>query len=214
MAQRLGLPTALCALLVQRGHRTEDAARRFLRPHVEDFPDPARIRDLPRAAERIGDAIRVGEPIFVHGDYDVDGICATALLTRWIRRLGGVAHPFVPHRLRDGYDLTRDGVERARASGAGVLLTADCGIVAHDAVAGANEAGLDVVVTDHHTPAATLPPALAVVNPNRPDDDSGYGGLCGAGVAFALILHLAERAGIERTELLPDLDLVGLATIA
>jgi len=214
LADELGLPLALCAILVQRGTDDTDAAKRFLRPLTEDLPDPARIRDLSRAADRIGDAISLGEPIFVHGDYDVDGVCAAALLTRWLRRLGAVVHPFVPHRLRDGYDLSAAGIERARAAGAGVLVTVDCGIVAHAAVAAATEAGLDVIVTDHHTPSAELPAAHAVVNPNRPDDESGYGALCGAGVAFALVTELAGRAGHTVEDLLPDLDLVALATVA
>jgi len=214
LAESIGLPAPLCAVLLQRGHGTPAAARAHLRPLPDDLPDPTRIRDLERAAARIRDAIEVGEPIFVHGDYDVDGVCATALLTRWLRRLGADVHPFVPHRLRDGYDLSVPGVDRARASGAGVLVTVDCGIVAHQAVAHAVEAGLDVIVTDHHTPGASLPPAHAVVNPNRTDDDSGYGMLCGAGVAFALVSHLARVAGHPIESLLPDLDLVALATVA
>jgi len=214
LSEELGLPLALCALLVQGGRGEVETAKRFLRPLPDDLPDPSRIRDLERAGDRIRGAIDLGEPIFVHGDYDVDGVCAAALLTRWLRRLGATVHPFVPHRLRDGYDLSAAGIERARAAGAGLLVTVDCGIVAHEAVAAAREAGLDVVVTDHHTPADTLPVAHAVVNPNRADDDSGYGGLCGAGVAFALVLHLARRAGHPLEDLLPDLDLVALATVA
>ncbi|HKK92709.1 MAG TPA: single-stranded-DNA-specific exonuclease RecJ [Longimicrobiales bacterium] len=214
LAEATRLPEPLCAVLVQRGHGTPPAARAHLRPLADHLPDPTRIRDLARAAARIRDAIDVGEPIFVHGDYDVDGVCATALLTHWLRRLGAVVHPFVPHRIRDGYDLTVAGVDRAREAGAGVLVTVDCGIVAHEAVRHAVESGLDVIVTDHHTPSDSLPPAHAVVNPNRVDDDSGYGMLCGAGVAFALVSHLASAAGHPRESLLPDLDLVALATVA
>lgn len=214
LADDLELPLALCAVLVQRGVGEPDVARRFLRPLTDDLPDPARIRGLSRAAERIRSAIELDEPIFVHGDYDVDGVCAAALLTIWLRRLGATVHAFVPHRLRDGYDLSAAGVERARAAGAGLLVTVDCGIVAHDAVAAATAAGLDVIVTDHHTPGEILPAAHAVVNPNRVDDESGYGYLCGAGVAFALVRELAEHAGHELEELLLDLDLVALATVA
>lgn len=214
LAAELGLPLALCAVLVQRGSAEVETAKRFLRPLPEDLPDPSRIKHLRRAADRIRDAISVGEPIFVHGDYDVDGVCAATLLTRWLRRLGATVEPFVPHRLRDGYDLSASGIERARAAGAGVLVTVDCGIVAHEAVAAATSAGLDVIVTDHHTPTDTLPAAHAVVNPNRSDDTSGYGMLCGAGVAFALVMELAGRAGHPVEDLLPDLDLVALATVA
>ncbi len=204
----------MCAVLAGRGIATPDAARSFLRPLPDDLPDPSRIRDLDRAARRIRSAIDLGEPIFVHGDYDVDGVCAAALLTGWLRRLGATVHAFVPHRMRDGYDLSPKTVERARQTGAGLLVTVDCGIVAHEAVDRAAEAGLDVIVTDHHTPSGTLPAAHAVVNPSRADDTSGYGMLCGAGVAFALVSHLAEAAGHPRESLLPDLDLVALATVA
>jgi single-stranded-DNA-specific exonuclease len=214
LAEELGLPAAMCAVLVGRGVATADRARAYLRPLLDDLPDPARIRDLDRAARRIRSAIDVGEPIFVHGDYDVDGVCAAALLTVWLRRLGGTVHPFVPHRMRDGYDLSTSAIARARDVGAGLLITVDCGIVAHGAVARAREAGLDVIVTDHHTPGESLPDAHAVVNPNRVDDTSGYGMLCGAGVAFALVAHLAAAAGHPRESLLPDLDLVALATVA
>jgi len=214
LADALRLPLPLARVLVQRGRGEPEAAKRHLRPLIQDLPDPGRLRDLSAAADRIADAIRMGEPIFVHGDYDVDGVCAAALLTRWIRRLGGTAHGFAPHRLRDGYDLSLGGVERARASGAGLLVTVDCGIVAHEAVQAAVDAGLDVIVTDHHTPGDTLPSALAVVNPNRSDDDSGYGDLCGAAIAFALVRVLAERAGHDLEELVPDLDLVALATVS
>jgi single-stranded-DNA-specific exonuclease len=204
----------MCAVLVSRGVSTPDMARAYLRPVPDDLPDPGRIRDLDRAARRIRGAIDVGEPIFVHGDYDVDGVCAAALLTVWLRRLGATVHPFVPHRMRDGYDLSPSAVARAREAGAGLLITVDCGIVAHEAVARAGDAGLDVIVTDHHTPGDSLPAAHAVVNPNRADDTSGYGMLCGAGVAFALVSHLAAAAGHPRDSLLPDLDLVALATVA
>src|SRR5690606_18549930 len=132
------------------------------------------------AVERIVRAIRAGESILVHGDYDVDGICATALLVRALRMMGGRPIPFVPHRLRDGYDLTAAGISAPRAAGARLIVTADCGTVAHAAVADAARAGIDVIVTDHHTPGPTLPGALAVLNPNRPDCAYPEKGLAGA----------------------------------
>jgi single-stranded-DNA-specific exonuclease len=189
-------------------------ARGLLRPLLAALHPPSGLEDLDRAAQRVDEAIRRGETILVHGDYDVDGIAATALLTRWLRRLGGRVEPFVPHRLRDGYDLGPAGLARAAQVGAKLLLTVDCGIVAHAAVADARAQGLEVVVTDHHTPAAELPSALAVVNPNRADCAYPEGVLCGAGIAFKLVERLAELHGVPHDELLPDLDLVALATIA
>lgn len=214
LSQELSLPLDLCRILVARGHGEPEEARTFLRPRVESLPEPGSLRDLTRAVERIQTALDSGEQILVHGDYDVDGICAAALLTRWLRRLGGRAEAFVPHRLRDGYDLGEGGLRRARECGASLLVTVDCGIVAHQAVQAARDQGLDVIVTDHHAPGTELPQALAVVNPNRADDDSGRGVLCGAGVAFQLCRALAEARGFPLESVLEDLDLVALATVA
>ncbi|UCC26120.1 MAG: single-stranded-DNA-specific exonuclease RecJ [Gemmatimonadales bacterium] len=214
LSEALSLPLELCRLLVVRGHDAPESAKGFLRPLLEHLPAPADLKDLVPAAARILTAVDRGETILVHGDYDVDGACATAILTRWIRRLGGHAEPFVPHRMKDGYDLGPSGLRRAAEVGASLLVTVDCGIVAHGAVAQARTSGVDVIVTDHHAPGESLPPAMAVVNPNRADDDSGRGDLCGAGVAFQLVRHLAEARGIDLQEVLPDLDLVALATVA
>ncbi len=210
----LRLPRPLCALLAVRGHGEPDRAKSFLRPLLTDLPDPRLLADAGPAVDRIGRAVESGETILVHGDYDVDGVAAAALLTRWIRSLGGTVVPFVPHRIRDGYDFGRAGLEAARSAGATLLVTADSGISAHAAVRDARDAGIDVIVTDHHTPGDTLPPALAVVNPNRSDCPYPDKGLCGAGVAFKLCQLLADRFARSQEELLPLLDLVALATVA
>lgn len=214
LARGLGLPAALGRLLVARGLDAPDAARAHLRPLVADLTPPDGITDLDRALDRVELALGRDEGILVHGDYDVDGMCAVALFTRWLRRLGGRVTPFVPHRLRHGYDLGEGGLEAARAAGAGLLLTADCGTVAHEGVHAARAAGLDVIVTDHHTPGPRLPDALAVLNPARDDCGHAGGALCGTGVAFKVVQALAARRGIPLEDLLPDLDLVALATVA
>lgn len=214
LAAALNLPTAMGRILLARGIHEADEAKQLLRPLLTHLKAPSVLVDLDKAVDRIRFAIQRGETVFVHGDYDVDGICAAALLTRWIRRLGGTVVPFVPHRIRDGYDLSSAGIERAVAAGAGLLVTVDCGIVAHEAVNQAIHAGLEVIVTDHHTPGSELPAAHAVVNPNRADDTSDSGTLCGAAVSFKLCQALAERAGVAFEELIPDLDLVALATVA
>ena len=118
LAATLSLPPTLCRVLVARGLDEADAARHHLRPLLDHLRPPERLVDLDTAAQRLRDAIEAGERILVHGDYDVDGVCAAALLTRWLRRLGGRVEAFVPHRLRDGYDLGTAGLERARAAGA------------------------------------------------------------------------------------------------
>lgn len=214
LAAELKLPEPLCRLLAARGHSTPDAARSFLRPSLGQLHDPALLTDLQQAVARLEAALDGGETIFVHGDYDVDGMCAAALYTRVLRRLGAHVVPFVPHRVRDGYDLGPTGVRRAREAGAGLILTGDCGVVAHDPVAAAGEAGIDVVVTDHHTPGATLPDAVAVVNPKR--DDCAYPNphLSGTGVAYKVALALARARGVPDEEIHYTLDLVALATVA
>ena len=214
LALELSLPEPLCAVLAVRGVRDPDAAKVFLRPRLDHLHPPERMRDLERAADRILEAVVRGETVLVHGDYDVDGVCAAALLTLWIRRLGGSAVPFVPHRVRDGYDLGPAGLEATRQAGASLLVTCDSGILAHDAVSEASRQGIDVIVTDHHLPGAMLPPALAVVNPNRSDCEYPDRSLCGAGVIFKLCQELALRRQIPPEELWRHLDLVTLATIA
>ena len=214
LAAALALPSPLCGILATRKLLEPDAARDFLRPRLEHLHSPARIRDLDRAARRILAGVAGGETILVHGDYDVDGVSAAALLTLWIRRLGGVAVPFVPHRVRDGYDFGPAGLRAAAAAGATLLVTCDSGTVAHEAVEQAVARGVDVIVTDHHTPGERLPPAFAVVNPNRRDEDYPTPHLCGTGVIFKLCQHLAALADVPQEELWPHLDLVALATIA
>jgi single-stranded-DNA-specific exonuclease len=172
------------------------------------------MRDLPEAASQILAAIEAGKTILVHGDYDVDGVCATALLTLWLRRLGGRVVPFVPHRIRDGYDFGEAGIRAAVEAGAKLVVTCDSGILAHESVAAARAQGLEVIVTDHHTPGATLPTASAVLNPHRSDCNYPFPQLCGTGVAFKLCQELGAMRGLPDSELWPHLDLVALATIA
>ena len=214
MEQELSLPRPLCSLLVTRGLHAPEAAKSFLRPSLSELHPPGILQDLPRAVERILAALAVGETIFVHGDYDVDGMAGVALLTRWLRQMGGTVVPFVPHRLRDGYDVGAAGLEAAMAAGSSLLVTVDCGIRAHEALREAQALGMDVIVTDHHTPDRELPPALAVLNPNRADGSYPNRGLCGAGVAFKLCQALAEARDVREKELHPLLDLVGMATVA
>ena len=214
LARGLRLPEALCGVLVSRGITTEDGAKRRLRPLLEHLHPPEGLQDATRAVARLLDAKVRGETILVHGDYDVDGVAAVALYTLWMRRLGHRVVPFVPHRLRDGYDLGEAGIEEAERVGARVLLTADCGVVAHRWVEEASRRGIDVLVTDHHTPGATLPPAYAVVDPNRFDCTYPEKGLCGTAIAFKICQLMGRECGVEFAELLPHLDLVALATVA
>jgi len=169
---------------------------------------------MHEAVERLVRAIRNNERIVIHGDYDVDGMCSTAVLLRTIRKLGGDAVPFIPRRIEDGYDLTFAGVNAAIEANAKVLVTCDCGTNALAPVEVACKAGIDVIITDHHLPSGPLPSCLAVLNPKRdgceyPDKD-----LAAAGIAFKLSLALTRALGGAEDDVFRMLDLVALATIA
>lgn len=207
------MPEALADLLIRRGFDTEGAAKSFLRPSLDALTDPRELKDLPEAVDLIMGQIRDHRPIMVHGDYDVDGQCATALLTRVLRAAGAEVIPFVPSRLRDGYDLGPAGVSAAAEGGAGLIVTCDCGTTAHQAVAEAKRRGLRVIVTDHHL-ASAMPPADAVINPNRLDCPSSSKELCGTGVAFKLAQGVVHALGLPENLPLHFLDLVALATVA
>jgi single-stranded-DNA-specific exonuclease len=214
LATELSLPRPLAALLCQRGLVRSEEARAFLRPSLEQLSDPFRLAGMADAVEEIVRAVRQRIPILVHGDYDVDGQCASAVLTRALRAAGATVEAFVPHRIRDGYDFGSAGLERALAIGAGLVITCDCGITAVETVRRAEAAGVRVVVTDHHLPGPELPPARAVVDPQRPDDTSELGVLCGTGIVFKLVQALAPALGLPEAFPLHFLDYVALATVA
>ena len=169
---------------------------------------------MAEAVDAITSTVRAGGTILVHGDYDVDGQCATALLTRALRAAGADVVGFVPHRLRDGYDFGPAGLAAAQRLGASLVVTCDCGITAVDAVRDARATGIGVVVTDHHLPGPELPPALAVVDPQRDDDTSTARVLCGTGIAFKLVQALVPALGLPPNLPYHLLDLVALATVA
>ncbi|HZH80520.1 MAG TPA: single-stranded-DNA-specific exonuclease RecJ, partial [Gemmatimonadales bacterium] len=210
----LHIPEPLAAILVQRGLAAPDLAKAFLRPDLERLSDPFAWADMPRAVELIATATRSGTPILVHGDYDVDGQCAAALLTRVLSSVGARAHAFVPHRLRDGYDFGPAGLAEAQRLGAGLVITCDCGITAVESVREARAAGIEVIVTDHHLPGDELPPASAVLDPRRVDCASADKDLCGTGVAFKLAQALVPALGVSPHLPLHFLDFVALATVA
>jgi single-stranded-DNA-specific exonuclease len=214
LVTELQLPRVVCRLLVARGHASADVAKRYLRPRLDQLHDPSLLLDLDRAVERLARAIRARELIMVHGDYDVDGMCSTALLLRAIKQFGGRAVPFIPRRLEDGYDLSMSGVNAAIAAGARVLITCDCGTNALEPVAAACAAGIDVIISDHHLPGGPLPKCVAVLNPKRPGCEYPAKDLAAVGVAFKIALALAKALGESEEPVLRMLDLVALATIA
>ncbi|MGH7539114.1 MAG: single-stranded-DNA-specific exonuclease RecJ [Gemmatimonadales bacterium] len=214
LAIALSIPEPLAALLVQRGYDSAGDARAFLRPGLASLSDPLQWADMRAAVATVAAAVRRGDPILVHGDYDVDGQCAAAMLTRVLRAAGADAHAFVPHRLRDGYDFGAAGLAHARQLGARLIITCDCGISAVEPVRAAREAGIEVIVTDHHLPGDALPPATAVLDPRRPDCPSPDKNLCGTGVAFKLAQAIAPALGLPEHLPWHFLDYVALATVA
>jgi single-stranded-DNA-specific exonuclease len=221
LAQRLQLPELVARVMAGRGIGLDDAPA-FLNPTLRDLmPNPSQLTDMDRAAERIAAAIVQGEVIGVFGDYDVDGATSSALLARFIRAVGGKSTVYIPDRLKEGYGPNANAMAQLARDGASVVLTVDCGTAAHEPLKAARDLGLDVIVADHHTAEASLPPAFAVVNPNRLDDDSGQGHLAAVGVVYLLVVAVnrALRAGgwyKDRTEpdLIQWLDLVALGTVA
>jgi single-stranded-DNA-specific exonuclease len=214
LAESLALPRPIARLLWHRGYADPDAARRFLRPRLEQLHDGAALRSMDVAVERLVRAIRDRELIMVHGDYDVDGICSTTLLVRAIRGFGGAVEPFIPNRMTDGYDLGSAGVAHARAIGATVVVTCDCGTSAVEPVAELTSAGIDVIISDHHLSRGAMSDSFALLNPQHPDCEYPDKDLAAVGVAFKLALALARALGVNDAFIWKMLDLVALATVA
>lgn len=213
IAQAAGTPAIVAAVLARRGVQPAEAAA-YLAPSLRDLmPDPSRLRDMDRAAERLCAAVRRRERIAVFADYDVDGGASAALIIDWLRGLGIGASLYIPDRIEEGYG---PNVPAMRALGAeqDLIICVDCGTLSFEPIAAA---GCDVVVVDHHLAGETLPDALAVVNPNRQDETSGLGYLCAAGVVFMLLVaanRLLRAEGMAGPDLMGLLDLVALATVA
>ena len=221
LAAALHLHPLAARVLVGRGLDTPERASTFLANRLADLPDPLTMKGVSGAVERLGEALRAGHKVTLYGDYDVDGVCSTALLSLFLEELGGRVATYIPHRIEEGYGLNAAAIERIAADGTRVLVTLDCGITSVTEVARAVELGLDVIVVDHHTVPDVLPPAVAILNPHQPGCDYPTRHLCAAGVAFNLCMALRrklreEGAFAQRPEpnLKALLDLVALATVA
>jgi len=224
LARQMRLSPLVAQVLWNRGLHDEPAARAFLEPKLTDLHDPEMLPGCEAAAERIARAIADGEPICIYGDYDVDGITATAILEACLRlcEAADIRH-YVPHRLEEGYGLNVEAIEQIAAEGARLVVTVDCGVGAAEPIARANELGMDVIVTDHHVIQGELPEAVAVVHPGLETAGEPYPnrGLCGAGVAFKLAWQVARQVcGEQRVDepmrqfLLDATTLAALGTIA
>ncbi|MEW5735099.1 MAG: DHH family phosphoesterase, partial [Thermodesulfobacteriota bacterium] len=219
ICRELGIHPAVAAALINRRVEDPAAVGRFLSPSAAELPNPFAMKDMDRAVERILMAVSRREKILVFGDYDADGVTATAVLLEFLRDMNADCDYYIPHRVSEGYGFSVS--QAAMFPSYGVVVTVDCGISSHEAVAAAKRMGLDVVVTDHHTPEGSLPEACAVVNPKRPDCTSGYINLAGVGVAFFLCMAIraeARKRGMFANSPEPNLkkllDLVAIGTIA
>lgn len=218
LQQSLAIGAPAARVLWSRGCRDPEEARKFLKPSLEDLHDPSLLRGMREAAQRLHAAVERREKVLLYGDYDVDGTSSVVILKKAIEIAGGTASYHVPHRLRDGYGMRTDVIEEAAAAGVSLVISVDTGIRAAEVVKRARALGIDVIITDHHLPENELPPALAVLNPNRQDCTYPDKNLCGAGVAFKLVQALFDRLGWtparKRKMLESFLKLVAIATVA
>jgi single-stranded-DNA-specific exonuclease len=198
LARALGLEPVIAHLLCRRGLADPDDAARFLRPSIDHLHAPSQLAGLPEAIARITRALADRERIAIHGDYDVDGITSTVILRRTLELLGGDVGHFIPERLRDGYGLQPATIDRLHADGVKLCISVDCGIRGVEAATRARELGLDLIITDHHEPGPTLPPAFAVINPKRRDCPYPDKHLAGVGVALKLVQGLCAAHGKEK----------------
>lgn len=215
------LPTT-AAVLINRGFDDADAVGAFLAPSLHHLRRPETLRDIETAAKRLSAAIAANEKILIFGDYDTDGVTATAVIALFLEACGAVVSTYIPHRIQEGYGLKPAHIERlAQGRQVGLIVTVDCGATSHAAVSAARRAGIDVIITDHHNLSSPYPEALAVVNPKRADCPSGLQHLAGVGVAFYLMIQLRQHlrrqnfwAGRAEPNLKSFCDLVAIGTVA
>ncbi|MBN1899902.1 single-stranded-DNA-specific exonuclease RecJ [Candidatus Sumerlaeota bacterium] len=218
ISDELKINPLLAGVLVNRGYDSAAKIRSFLHPRLSSIKDPFLLKDMDKAMERLVKAVNGNEKICIFGDYDVDGVTSTALLIRFLQRMGKEPDYYIPNRISEGYGLNTEAIKRIARKGAKLLITVDNGISSFKEVALANSLGIDVIITDHHQAETDLPPAVAIVNPNRKDFPYIHTPLCGVGVAFKFI-HAAFKAFEVDPESAKDflysmMDLVALGTVA
>lgn len=211
LANTLGINPVMGTLLINRGIRTEEEARKFFRPQLTNLLDPFLFKDMQKAVDRLNEALGKKERILVYGDYDVDGCTAVALVYRFLQQYYSNIDYYIPSRNEEGYGVSRQGVNYAHETGVGLVIVLDCGIKAVDEIAYAKELGIDFIICDHHVPDPVLPPAVAILNAKREDSTYPYKDLCGCGVGFKLMQGFAINNGIEFCNLIPLLDLCAIS---
>jgi len=208
------MPPHFARMLAMRGITTVKEADAFVNPTLDSLRDPFLMTDMDKAVERLKRALKAGERVMVLGDYDVDGVCGTALFMRVMSILGVKVGYHVPDRFKEGYGVSKEGVDHAVRFGASLIVSVDSGVTANEEVEYARKMGIDVIITDHHEPQSSLPAALAVLDPKREDCDYPFRELAGVGVMFKLLQALYADIDMDPGELFEELDLVALGTTA
>ena len=212
--QSLKVHPVLCKIFVQRGIETFEEAKDFFRPQLTDLHSPWLMKDMDKAVERIITAINDDEKILVFGDYDVDGTTSVASMYQFLKKVHSNLDFYIPHRYREGYGVSKAGIDFAKENGFTLIISLDCGIKSADLIAYAKELGIDFIVCDHHLPDEILPPAVAILNPKQKDCNYPYKELCGCGVGFKLMTALAEKLNLPDESVFEYLDLAATAIAA
>ncbi len=214
LKENLKVDRIIATLLHQRGLRSFEEARKFLNPDLNDLHDPYLMKNMDSAVDRLIQAIDSKEKILLFGDYDVDGTTSVATLYQFLKNIGPNIDFYIPHRYREGYGVSKMGIDHAKATGIHLIISVDCGIKSTELIAYAKGLGIDFIICDHHLPDAILPPAIAILNAKQLDCGYPYKELCGCGVVFKLITALAQKYNLPETSYLQYLDLVATAIAA
>ena len=214
LGEKLTISPVLALLLIRRGITTESAAKRFFRPQLADLINPFLMKDMDLAVDRLNDAMGRKERILVYGDYDVDGCTAVALVYKFLRQFYSNIDYYIPDRYDEGYGVSKKGIDYAKDTGVKLIIILDCGIKAIEGVTYAKSLGIDFIICDHHVPDETMPPAVAILNPKRPDDTFPFKDLCGCGVGFKFMQAFAKNNGIPFSRLIPLLDFCAVSIAA
>jgi len=214
LAEKIGMSPILAELLIQRGIRTESAAKRFFRPMLNELIDPFLMNDMDVAVDRLNDAMGRKERIMVYGDYDVDGCTAVALVYKFLQQFYSNIEYYIPDRYEEGYGISKKALDYAAEAGVKLIIVLDCGIKAIDEIAYAKSLGIDFIICDHHVPDDELPCAVAILNPKRADSTYPFKDLCGCGVGFKFMQAFAKNNGIPFSQLIPLLDFCAVSIAA
>ncbi len=214
LQEALQINATICTLLVQRGFDDFEKAKHFFRPALSDLHSPWLMKDMDKAVDRICSAFETKEPILVFGDYDVDGTSSVASMYQFLSAVHSSVDFYIPHRYREGYGVSKAGIDYAKENGFSLIISLDCGIKSADLIAYAKSIDIDFIVCDHHLPDEILPPAIAILNPKQTDCNYPFKELCGCGVGFKLMTALSEKLGLPASSYLEYIDLAAIAIAA